>query len=356
VKQFEKRALERYRVAIVETLESRALLSGYTFSTATLSASLNSNIVSAAAPLVQAVHIADADAETLAKVVAYQNRTLNAPVNVGLGFVVSRIFNRPSDGFYAIGLTSPSEAPVLLLRGTDNAPDIRSDANPRGAGFNQFVDNWPGPKGVKAWLDATTRTAGPVDIVGHSLGGALAQWIAAQYTHKGGQIGRVVTFNSPGISASYARLFNPALSAGVTHYITAGDIVSMAGQAFIAGQYRLAHFSSTNLLPAGATLLDIYQWELTKHTSHVLTSDGGAPPADVTIDDPLPTSNGLNNRSFVYTDAEYTQMRRALAAALGATPGLGNSYRTLPTALGARWSTEVDRPRLFNLIFSGSII
>jgi pimeloyl-ACP methyl ester carboxylesterase len=352
VNESEIRSRRHRANAVVETLESRALLSGSTFANALPYVSPIAHAVATAAPFVQQTHIADTDAEALAKVVAYENWTVNSPVDVGPGFVVNKVFSHRSDGFYAIGLTSAGEAPVLVIRGTDSAADVRADANPQGAGFNQFADNWRGRNGVKAWLDAMTRTAGPVDIVGHSLGGALAQWIAAQYTHAGNPIGRVITFNSPGISTAYAKRFNPALADSVTDYITSGDIVSMAGQAFIAGQYRLAHFSSTNFLPAGATLLDIYHWELAKHTSHILTSDGGPPPADVVIDPPLPTSDGLNSRSFVYLDPEYTQMRQALAAAINSTPGIPAQYRSLPTALGARFSTEADRPRLFKLIFS----
>ena len=83
-----------------------------------------------------------------------------------------------------------------------------------------------------------------------------------------------------------------------------------------------------------------------------MTSDGGPPPADVVIDPPLPTSDGLNSRTFVYLDPEYTQMRQALAAAINSTPGIPAQYRSLPTALGARFSTEADRPRLFKLIFN----
>ena len=336
----------------VEPLESRTLLSAHSFNSSHLASSPMAHSTATSAPLVQQAHIADADAEALAKVAAYQNWSVGQQVDIGSGFVVNRVFNRPSDGFYAIGLTSSSEAPVLVLRGTDNAADLRADSNPHGVGYNQFVDNYSGKKGIKAWLDAMTRADGPVDIVGHSLGGALAQWIAAAYTHKGGQLGRVVTFNSPGISAASAKLFNPSLAAGVTHYITSGDIVSMAGQAFIAGQYRLAHFSSTDLLPSGATLLDIYDWELAKHTTHILSSDGSAPPADVTIDSPLSTSDGLNSRSFVYSDAEFNDMRQDLAAALRATPGVPAQYRSLPAALASRATTEAARPRIFKLIFS----
>jgi pimeloyl-ACP methyl ester carboxylesterase len=340
-----------HRLAVVERLERRTLFSTNTLEAAAVHPEVPGQEAWLRVPLARQSHITDSDAEALAKVAAYQDWAVGASIGVGPGFVVNRVFSRSSDGFYAVGLTSQTESPVLVLRGTNDQADIRADANSRGAGFNQFADNYSGKRGIKAWLDSMTAAGTPADIVGHSLGGALAQWIAARYTHQHGQIGRVVTFNSPGISASFAKLFNPALATDVTHYITSGDVVSMAGQVFIAGEYRLAHFSSTSLLPPGASLLDIYDWELAKHTTHVLTSDGGAPPADISIDAQLPTAS-LNSQTFVYTDEEFAQIRQALSAALSATPGIAKQYRALPAALGARSSTEASRGRIFKLLFA----
>ena len=190
-----------------------------------------------------------------------------------------------------------------------------------------------------------------MDIVGHSLGGALAQWVAAAYTRLGNSIGRVVTFNSPGISASYARLFKAKLAMGVTDYITSGDIVSMAGQAYIYGQYFLASFNSETDLEL-PLLSGIAQWELAKHTSRVLTAaDGGTLPADVQIDpNPHPTSD-LNSRVFVYSDPEYSDMLSTFRTALYALKPFGLLYLNIPTALTARWRTEANRSQIINVLF-----
>jgi hypothetical protein len=304
--------------------------------------------------------VTDVEAETLARVTAYENGlTVGASALAGSDYVVEHIFNNKRDGFQALGLTSPTEAPVLVLRGTNDAKDVVADANRLGVGYNQFVDNWSGGKGVEAWLNSISQAApdnagGSVDIVGHSLGGALAQWIAAAYTHLGHPVGRVVTFNSPGISATYARRFNPTLSLGVTDYIADGDIVSMAGQAFIAGQYDLVHYSSESEL--APSIESIFNWELTKHTTPMLTSAGGTVPADETIDASLPTSGNLNSKSFVYADAEYSQMLQDLTTAVAQLPSpYRQEYRKLPTALRSRQQTEAVRPALFKLLFSNAI-
>ena len=305
-------------------------------------------------------HVTDAQAEILARVTAYdKDLQPSLHVLVGANFVVNQIFDNPKDGFQAVGLVSPTNAPILALRGTEptDPHDALADANSRGVGFNQFSDNWLGPRGVREWLNSVSQPSagnagGAVDVVGHSLGGALAQWIAAAYTHQGHQIGRVVTFNSPGISSSYSRLFISSRSLGVTDYISSGDIVSMAGQAFIAGQYDLVHYDSQSLLGSPPTLTGVLSWELAKHTTPMLTSAaGGAVPADETIDVPVPTSGGLNSRLFVYSDPRYTAMRQALAEAIQMTPIVAKLWGSLPTALGARWSTEANRPRLFRVIF-----
>ena len=153
-------------------------------------------------------HVTDAQAEVLARVVAYENNlSVGSSPLAGSDYVVNHVFNNAHDGFAAFGLISATQVPVLVLRGTDDSKDVTADSDRAGVGFNQFSDNWLGKKGVKAWLDSASGASsgdvgGAVDIVGHSLGGALAQWVAAAYTHAGQNLGRVVTFNAPGISAS----------------------------------------------------------------------------------------------------------------------------------------------------------
>jgi len=296
-------------------------------------------------------HVTDAQAEVLARVVAYESTlSVGSTPLAGSDYVVNHVFNDTHDGFAAVGLISPTVAPVLVLRGTDDSKDVTADANRTGVGFNQFSDNWLGKKGVKAWLDSAPVTnseiLGAVDLVGHSLGGALAQWIAAAYTHAGHDVGRVVTFNAPGISASYARRFNATRAISVIDYITSDDIVSMGGQAYISGQYDLVHYNSESELAPNLTA--IFSWELTKHTTPVLTdAAGGTVPADEMIDAPAPTSQ-LGSKTFEFSDAEYSDMLGDLKTAISVFP----SYRKLPAALTSRATTEAVRPSLFKILFS----
>lgn len=295
-------------------------------------------------------HVTDAQAEVLARVVAYENFSVGSTPLAGSGYVVNHVFDNMHDGFQALGLVSPTEAPVLVLRGTDDSKDVTADSDRAGVGFNQFSDNWPGKKGVKAWLDSASlpssgNIGGAPDIVGHSLGGALAQWFAAAYTHARHNVGRVVTFNSPGISASFARRFIASRAISVTDYITSDDIVSMAGQAYLSGQYDLVHYNSESELAPNLTA--IFNWELTKHTTPVLTDAGGTVPADETIDAPAPTSQ-LSSKTFVYSDPEYSDMLQDLKTAISIFP----AYRNLPAALTSRAKTEAIRPTLFKIVFS----
>ena len=129
-------------------------------------------------------------------------------------------------------------APVLAIRGTEptrELADVWTDLHPGGIGATQYQLNrdqlltWlqqvSQPKGVNATLAP--------HITGHSLGGALAQWLAADYAGTG-SLGDVVTFNAPGISRDAAAA-DLSTVASVRHYVTSTDIVSLAGEAFLPG-------------------------------------------------------------------------------------------------------------------------
>ncbi|NJR38914.1 MAG: DUF2974 domain-containing protein [Leptolyngbyaceae cyanobacterium CSU_1_4] len=84
------------------------------------------------------------------------------------------------------------------------------------------------------------------DIIGHSMGGAIAQLTAADLTS---QIGNVVTFNSPGINNSTVTQFQQkGIPKNVTHYIVNGDLVSLAGQGYIPGSVVLQTYTDGTLV------------------------------------------------------------------------------------------------------------
>jgi pimeloyl-ACP methyl ester carboxylesterase len=122
----------------------------------------------------------------------------------------------------------------LVFRGTNptEAEDVRDDLNINGIGRRQF-DN--AKLAIRDWLDlAYQKTKLKPDVIGHSLGGALAQRTAGEFTDK---IGKVVTFNSPGIGADNVRDFENrgGRNLKVVHYITAGDPVSFSGEKLLPG-------------------------------------------------------------------------------------------------------------------------
>ena len=130
-------------------------------------------------------------------------------------------------------------APVLAIRGTEptrELADVWSDLNPRGIGNDQYLQN---RTDLLAWLRQASRPEGLTatlapHITGHSLGGALAQWLAADYATVG-NLGDVVTFNAPGIGRAAATT-DLSKVAAVRHYVTSTDIVSLAGEAFLPGR------------------------------------------------------------------------------------------------------------------------
>ncbi|HUT09612.1 MAG TPA: hypothetical protein VMY42_03885 [Thermoguttaceae bacterium] len=223
-----------------------------------------------------------------------------------LGYTVDKVFDG-TRGFYGLGLLSDAYGPALVIRGTDllSALDWEANFDSRGVGYRQFTANW---SKVSSWLSTLDV---PADIVGHSLGGALGQWIAAAFTSAGGQIDQLVTFNSPGISRTYADRFVPANANQVTHYIVNGDLVSMAGEAFIDGgvngEVKMASFSDWNLI--NKHLLPLL-------VPSVLDSDGNRRyrPSDVSLQSY--SIDALNSGAYCHTDSDYR------AWLLGADVGL----------------------------------
>ena len=139
-------------------------------------------------------------------------------------------------GFYAVGLTSDKYSPVLVIRGTESNTfeDIFTDLDPDVIGEDQFKSD--AANEAKEWL----RQQNNPDIIGHSLGGALAQMFVAELTSEGTKINNLFTFNSPGISKDYVDLsdpnndiYDPNNIENVHHYIVSGDPVTLGGDEFL---------------------------------------------------------------------------------------------------------------------------
>ncbi len=282
----------------------------------------------------------DALFEVLSKYIAYQDCTEGARVDSILGvgpaaagnFVINKVFEGAT-GFYAVGLTEPGERdPILAIRGTEPTvfvTDVFTGFDPEGVGWGQYLEN---RTNVETWLAEVSVGGARPSIVGHSLGGALAQWFAADYTQQGHTMGQVVTFNSPGISRDYAdNRFQPDLATRVMHYIVNGDVVSMAGEAFVPGEVQMASFSDP-----------LWMWDFDKHLLPLLNSSIGARnwPGDVSWESL--SVDTLSDPWFAYDDPDYDrwliQMQVALISLAPASP-----LTAVPAMLVHRVTTEAAR-------------
>ncbi len=164
------------------------------------------------------------------------------------------------NGFQAV-LIMPAEdgvLPMLSIRGTADAAGAITDIDPDQVGDFQYKNN-------AATIAAMIESAGgKVDLSGHSLGGAMAQIIAAHHTSA---VGRVTTFQAPGVSKKTANLYKSNLSKiaeedrpEVAHHTVNNDLVSKAGEENLPG--TIYEHDLGNIDP------------LTAHTSFVTATSG----------------------------------------------------------------------------------
>lgn len=281
--------------------------------------------------------------EILAKDIAYHDWTIGQTIpfsDLGYGqvstveFTVDQFFQDPVTGFEAVALVSGSVDPVLAIRGSaDFLTDWFDDFHPDGVGTAQFLANYDD---VAAWLTAVNSSHGTPSIVGHSLGGALTQLMAARYTGDGGALAHINTFNAPGINADYAAMFNAELADQVLHFVTNGDPVSMAGDAFLSGNWVRATFSAINLAtnhthPIVAPFTFIGQTRTEKRDR----------PQDTTLDF-FDNTDWLNSPLFFHDDVDYLTWLSVMYAVANASDTL-RPYRHLPASLLFRSTTEAQR-------------
>ena len=124
--------------------------------------------------------------------------------------------------------------PILAFRGTvpSELENLRSDLRVNGVGREVF-------RRYAAQVSQKIDDLGPpVDLTGHSLGGALAQHAALNFP---GTVNQLVTFQAPGIGY----ILPPGqwdaaidqLAGKVVHHIATRDVVDLAGGYNIPGQY-----------------------------------------------------------------------------------------------------------------------
>ncbi|MGK7912768.1 MAG: hypothetical protein AB4050_15030 [Synechococcus sp.] len=246
--------------------------------------------------------------------------------------------------------------PVLAVRGTAGFEDVKDDLNSEGVGYNQFFSN---QIEVYKWLNKV-REEGETDfkphITGHSLGGALSQWFAANYgTTKygrkyGGRLGDIVTFNSPGIAKEDIKEFKSSESSVTRahHHITSTDVVSLAGSSYIPGGYTLHNefYSTYN------------QWPLAgPHTHPVIINKvhrtGSTKPSTL-LELPNLLTKDISSKYFTYLpDPDYFAFLVVVSAIPTVPAGLVPiSGPAAAAILAFRGSTETARTLLLGQIFA----
>ncbi len=308
--------------------------------------------------------------EFLAKDVAYKNWQVGQDVSLAYannqqlqdlvkGYKIDKVFD--NSGFFAVGLiSSQGNAPILAIRGTeptkDLFADLFADVNENSVGFNQYDKNRDiNPQDDSQnltpleWLFQVSEDANKnpnllsPDITGYSLGGALTQLFAADFTNRGGKLGQVVTFNSPGINSGQAAQFKPENTQNVRHYIINGDLVSLAGEKFLTGEYFLPDFTAGTL---DLNLLDNHLLPIITDTvgyDQPLGNNSQRKPGDLSnLDNPSTDFNWLNSPFFTYVDQGFFSWVAAANAVTLSDPVLHNLALLLPF----RGTVEANRKQI----------
>ncbi|MDJ0658041.1 MAG: Calx-beta domain-containing protein [Crocosphaera sp.] len=259
------------------------------------------------------------------------------------------------DYTYAKGtIYDQAKPPVLAIRGTEftSSLDWLSNASPEGVGYSQFIGS---QTDINQWLSDVSNPEYNVTfaphITGHSLGGALSQWFGASYQE---DLGKIVTFNSPGISQQEGINLNPSNNQGVKHYITSADFISMAGSTYLNGNWGKSVYSIDDEIDLFNFITPIVE----KHSVPVLNEliiRTNLTEPDNLIQTSFPSTNDLSDYWFTYLpDPDYFAIQTAIAKlgrivgtiiggpALGPVTGrLTGAY--LSAALTYRGTVELNR-------------
>ncbi|MGK7878704.1 MAG: Calx-beta domain-containing protein [Crocosphaera sp.] len=257
---------------------------------------------------------------------------------------------------YAKGTIYDQAKPaVLAITGTENSLDWFSNVNPKGVGYNQFIGS---QADINQWLlDISNPEDGLTiapHITGHSLGGALSQWVGGSYQE---ELGKIVTFNSPGISQQDGINLNASNNQGVMHYITSADLVSMAGSTYLNGNWTKVAYSR-----AWFDNINIKELILEKHSVPIFNTEIKRTKYDRPDNLITTISNGdtrdLSDYLFTYgRDPDYLALQVAVAG-IGNIVGLliGDIYTgkitgsDLAAALEFRGTVEENRKIIGPLI------
>lgn len=174
---------------------------------------------------------ADGDLAAEASELVYKTQIVGNSFQLLPGFAVERVFDDfwQTTGFYAVGFVSPDHT-IITIRGSEDRLDVISDAD---LGIPQY-QRYRVPL-----IDfiGTQLIGGRVTLVGHSLGGGLAQYLAYDAAREFPALRdrlAIQTHNALGALAGIVRLaghYDPSILEGVTvrNYRHPADVVSRIG-------------------------------------------------------------------------------------------------------------------------------
>ncbi|MGB6301982.1 MAG: tandem-95 repeat protein, partial [Rivularia sp. (in: cyanobacteria)] len=245
--------------------------------------------------------------------------------------------------------------PVLAVRGTAGWKDVFDDTNPNGVGYDQFTNNIGD---VSDWLKQVSQPEKGKNnkplfdlkphITGHSLGGALTQWIAGEYlanTNSSFALGDIVAFNTPAISDAGAKKIDPNRVDSVEINIMSSDVVSLAGDEYPADSNNVTvNLFDYNLGINGKnSILDFFDNAkaiVSTHSAPMYLNENGKIDKPSTLTKSTITSKKASSFFFTHLpDPDYF----AFLAGITKIPAIG-----VPLALGLtfRGTTEIGRKGL----------
>ncbi len=137
-------------------------------------------------------------------------------------YIIEKVFEDSGTGFYAESRLplSGNNPPVLVIRGygswypfdrvLEDTPDVFMAKVERQLKSAQIA-------GAVDWIKQQFHSGNPPDVIGESLGGKVAQQIAAKYPN---YLRSTVSFNSVGVSEKLAQT---STAKNVFHYFTLGE-------------------------------------------------------------------------------------------------------------------------------------
>jgi outer membrane protein OmpA-like peptidoglycan-associated protein/pimeloyl-ACP methyl ester carboxylesterase len=208
---------------------------------------------------------ADYAYEKLAKKFAYLSKLSENEKGelLAMGYTPGpRIIGASSFALWVFEPVSPDGNKVLAFEGSADLLDWLDDLNPdqAGPGYKQMKQN---TGLILDTIKENTKDGKKVVFTGHSLGGALAQFAASLAPDR---IERVVTFQSPGVP--YDKVSRFQHNEAVIHYFVDGDIVPLAGEAFLPGKVMIFYISGLSLIVDPHT---VYPLEIFKESDKRIT-------------------------------------------------------------------------------------